>query len=341
MPTLSVNHSRGSYPIDFAPAETALAVDRGFLVTDENVAEAWRHLIPTEAARLILPPGEATKSLPMLDRVLNWLAIEGARRSDVLVAFGGGVIGDLAGFAAATYMRGISYRQVPTSLLAQVDSSVGGKVGVDLEAGKNLAGAFWPPESVTIDTRLLATLPDRQFVNGAAEVWKIAWALDGDLLELLEPTPLHPDSNILAEVIRRSVALKAEVVQKDEYDRTGLRARLNFGHTIGHAVEALTGYGPVLHGEAVAIGMVAETRLAERLGIAPQGLADRVAAGLAAQSLPVELPSLNADQLIATMRRDKKVETNGLAFAFLSGPGTSKLVPDVPEEDVRQLLAGA
>jgi 3-dehydroquinate synthase len=251
------------------------------------------------------------------------------------VALGGGVVGDLAGFVAATYMRGVPLVQIPTSLLAQVDSSVGGKVGIDLPEGKNMVGAFYPPERVSICTETLDTLSQREFDNGMAEVWKAGFILDRSLVDRLVAKSLTRD-----EMVQRCIEIKRQVVEADEFETNGERAKLNFGHTVGHAVEKLTGYGPVLHGEAISIGMVIEARLGEAIGLSEPGTHDAVEECLGSQGLPTtSLVLRNIDMLIETMRRDKKASGGRLAFSLLTHIGGCKLVEDVPESDVRKVLA--
>jgi 3-dehydroquinate synthase len=254
-----------------------------------------------------------------------------------VIAFGGGVIGDLAGFAAASYMRGVPLIQVPTTLLSQVDSSVGGKVGIDLPEGKNLAGAFYPPAVVHICREVLDTLSERQMRNGMAEVWKYGFIMDPKLLP-----QLPPKADALQEVIRRCTELKAQIVEDDEYETRGSRAILNFGHTVGHAIEQVTGYGPVLHGEAISIGMVIESHLGERLGITKAGTTEQISTHLSDYGLPTKMaPALDIDQLVHAMRRDKKAEAGSLAFSLLTKIGECKLIKGVPEGEVRAALAQA
>ncbi len=269
-----VQHRTGQYSIEFLEiAEVRRRLGQGcFVVSDENVARHWGGAIGDLLPTLVLPPGEPTKSVAMLERVARWLAQSGATRRSKVVAFGGGVIGDLAGLAAATYMRGIELIQVPTTLLAQVDSSVGGKVGIDLPEGKNLVGAFHAPTAVWIPLEALSTLPKREFINGAAEVWKYAFAVDSALLSSLESHPLVPESPKLKEVIARCIDLKRQIVEQDERDERGIRAVLNFGHTIGHALERASNYESLLHGEAIAIGMAVEARIGEELELSPTGM---------------------------------------------------------------------
>lgn len=331
-----VRHSRGSYQVEVTDLASVLKAiqEDDFVVTDTNVRDALRLSMP----HLAVAPGEASKDMATLGNVLDWLA-ERANRKSRVVAIGGGVVGDLAGFAAATYMRGIRLCMVPTSLLAMVDSSVGGKVGIDLPHGKNLAGAFWPPEHVHIPIDALSTLPMREFNNGAAEVWKAGVALDAELFERLESAPLGPGDQGLPKTILRCVELKKGVVEEDEHETTGRRAVLNFGHTVGHAIEHALGYKELLHGEAVSIGMIVEARLAHRLGLAPESLAERLQRGLASQSLPTAIPEgLEAGALIEAMKRDKKAKRNALAFSLVSEIGTCRLYEDVDESVVLETL---
>lgn len=336
---LRVAHGGGSCPILEGPAKEAVTLVRAVWITDENVVRAWGKLLPTEAPKLVLPAGESTKSMGCYGLALQWLAGLKSDRNTPIVAFGGGVIGDLAGFVAATYMRGVPYVQVPTSLLAQVDSSVGGKVAIDLPEGKNLVGSFYPPREVRIATEFLGTLPERHFVNGMAEVWKYGFILDAELLGELEAQIPQPADARLRSIVARCVALKAQLVEADEHDRLGIRAILNFGHTVGHALEVLDGYRNLLHGEAIAIGMVVEARLGVLLGVTPPDAVVRVEHGLRNQGLPTELPaSTDPGRLIEAMRGDKKATHRELAFSLLTGVGTCKLVEHVPEDVVRQSL---
>ncbi len=308
--------------------------------------------------RYLVEPGEASKSLPVLGGVLDFLAAERLDRTGSLFVFGGGVVGDLGGFAAACYLRGIDYYQVPTTLLAMVDSSVGGKTGLNLAAGKNLVGAFHQPRGVFIGTDFLKTLPTREFAAGMAEVIKTALLGDAILWARLESAavepeatstgfsaaasgpggPLGPDSPDLAAVIRRCCELKAAIVQADEHELNpnGGRALLNLGHTFGHAIEQVAGYGTYLHGEAVAIGLAAAGRLSERLGLLVG--ADAIGAGpvrriervLRAHHLPIRLrTALPLTDLMAAMARDKKVRSGTLRFIVLRALGEAAVEPRV------------
>jgi 3-dehydroquinate synthase len=318
------------------------------VVTDENVAGHARVLegrlsdAGLKTALAVLPPGEETKSLTFTAGLYDRLAELPADRNTLVVAVGGGVVGDLAGFAAATYNRGLPLLMVPTTLLAMVDSSVGGKVGVNHPRGKNLIGAFHQPAGVWIDTAFLDTLPPREFRSGLAEVVKYGVILDADFFEVLEASAgaiLDRDPDRLRVFIARSCRLKADVVEKDEREETGLRAVLNYGHTFAHAFEAVAGYGTWLHGEAVAAGMVCASRLAERLGRVPDGLTRRQAQLLETFGLPTApLPGWPADSLIDAMRRDKKASGGSLRFVLPTRLGHVELVEGVPESLVREVL---
>ena len=290
---------------------------------------------------LIVDPGEPVKSVSSAAALWNQLLEVGADRKSVVVAVGGGVVGDLAGFVAATFARGLVFVQVPTTLLAQVDSSVGGKVGVNLPAAKNMVGAFWQPAGVLIDTAVLTTLPEREYRSGLAEVVKYGVILDADFFSYLEghvAALQSRDATALEHVITRSCRLKADVVAGDEREETGLRSVLNYGHTFCHALESVTGYGQLLHGEAVSVGMLCASRLAERLGRVDAAFTERQRKLLAILGLPVELPVLDHDKLLAAMSRDKKVEHGRLRFVLPTKMGHVELVGDVQETDVRAAL---
>ncbi|MDR1790026.1 MAG: 3-dehydroquinate synthase, partial [Opitutaceae bacterium] len=275
------------------------------------------------------------KSLSGLGRCLDFLAENKIDRGGLLLAAGGGVIGDLAGFAAATWLRGIAFIQVPTTLLAMVDSSVGGKTGINLKAGKNLAGAFHQPAAVFISTDLLRTLPPREFAAGMAEVLKDALLADGGLFARLEREPLVPGGERVGEVIRRCCEIKAAVVAADERETAADdgRALLNLGHTFGHAIEQATGYGAYLHGEAVAIGLVAAARLSEKLGCLNADEVARIRAVLVAHKLPVALREpLPLGALMAAAARDKKVRDASPRFVVLTSLGVARTRDNLPRE---------
>lgn len=318
------------------------------IITDENVENPHAEAIATgmvgagmEADLLVIPAGEASKSIDVAaDLWSKLLDLETDRRTRI-VAIGGGVVGDLAGFVAATFARGLEFIQAPTTLLAQVDSSVGGKTGINLPQAKNMVGAFWQPKLVWIDTAVLSTLPEREYRSGLAEVVKYGVILDADFFAWLEDhvDELNArDNEALRHVVAQSCRLKADVVEKDEHETSGLRAVLNYGHTFAHAIEQVAGYGEYLHGEAVSIGMVAASRLAERLGRIDATLTDRQSQLLSALKLPVEHPDLDNDALLVAMQRDKKTVAGRLRFVLPDRLGHVELVPDVPHQDVSAIL---
>jgi shikimate kinase/3-dehydroquinate synthase len=293
------------------------------------------------AATSEVADGEASKSTAGADRLWTWLAEQHAERGDPLIAFGGGVTGDLAGFVAATYLRGVPLVQIPTTLLAQVDSSIGGKVAVDHALAKNMIGAFKPADLVVVDTALLASLPPRQVANGWAEVLKHGVILDAGLFDLMESdaercNDLDPDLTLAA--VRRSLAIKAQVVEEDEFEQ-GPRMLLNYGHTLGHAIEAAAGYGQLLHGEAVSLGMVAAGWMALRLGLLPEADFRRIEGALQRLRLPVRLSGIDTQTVLATMQRDKKVRQGRVTWVLPRRIGEAIRTSDVPPELATQALA--
>jgi len=300
---------------------------------------------------LTIPAGEASKSIGMLGRLWDDLAGLAVDRGTHVVAVGGGVVGDLTGFAAATFARGLPVWQVPTTLVAQVDSAIGGKTGINLAGGKNLVGAFWQPRGVVADIDTLGTLPEREYRSGLAEVVKYGMILDPDFFRWLEqeaPSLLARNSAALAHAVERSARLKAGVVEQDEREVSGQRAALNYGHTFAHAYETATGYGRLLHGEAVAIGMARAARLAASLGRIDADVVERQDHLLERLGLPVspaglDLPveALDPDRLVEIMRRDKKAAGGRLRFVLPSRIGHVDLVAGVDLPLVRQILAAS
>ena len=323
------------------------------IISDSNVIAVAKQAQETLKAAswkcelIELEPGEPTKRQEVISSIYDRLVQMQADRKTVVIAVGGGVIGDAAGFAAATYNRGLPFIQCPTTLLADVDSSVGGKVGINHPQAKNLIGAFHQPLGVVIDLALLKTLPDREYRAGLAEVVKYGVILDSDFFTWQEQNIASinaRDPLALQHAIARSCRLKADVVEHDEYERTGLRAVLNYGHTFAHAFEALSGYGELLHGEAVSIGMVYASRLAEKLGRIGGEVTQRQVELLQALHLPIRLPNgskWSSDEVISRMRLDKKSEAGKLRFVLPTCMGHVELVGGVDESLVRDVLETA
>jgi 3-dehydroquinate synthase len=322
---------------------------RALMITDENVAVWERPFVAAldtlgiTATLALVPSGEPSKSLDRAADLYDDLVRLRADRHTAIIALGGGVIGDLAGFVAATFARGLPLLMVPTTLLAMVDSSVGGKVGVNHPRAKNIIGAFYQPIGVWIDTALLSTLPPREYRCGLAEVVKYGVIFDAaffDFLEARAEAICERDHGPLREIIAHSCRLKADVVTRDEREETGLRAKLNFGHTIGHAVECVAGYGQRFHhGEAVAVGMIAECRLAERLGwIEPETTA-RVTRLIERLGLPTAAPGLDPDAILDAMTRDKKNQKGRIRFILPHGIGQVELTDAPSVGDIQEVVA--
>jgi 3-dehydroquinate synthase len=325
------------------------------IVSDANVAPLYADRVEAtlrsarpslHVARYVMPAGEQEKTLTRFAECLDALAAQGATRDATIVALGGGVVGDLAGFAAACWMRGVDVVQLPTTLLSMVDSSVGGKTAVDLPAGKNLVGAFHPPRAVIADTAVLRTLPARELRAGLAEVVKYGAVFEANFFAWLESHAralLAGDDAALAEAIARSCQYKAEVVSRDPFEH-GERALLNFGHTFGHAIEAEQGYAgasrdALNHGEAVAVGMVLAAKLSAAVDRAPLSDAHRLETLLQRLGLPTAIPAgLDASALLARMRLDKKAEAGGLRFILLNHIGDAMVVSGVADATVLEVL---
>ena len=326
-----------------------IELSHALVVTDANVEKLYAGIVAKSLAEqdaevdlLAVEPGEPSKSIEMADQLWNKFLELGADRSSVVIAVGGGVIGDLAGFIAATFARGLAFFQVPTSLLAQVDSSVGGKVGVNLPGAKNIVGAFWQPSGVLIDISVLNSLPTREYQAGLAEVVKYGVILDQEFFVYLEQNIEalnNRDVGILKYVVARCCRLKADVVEADEREETGIRAVLNYGHTFCHAIETVTGYGQLLHGEAVAIGMLCASRLAEKLGRIDTEVTKRQHDLLTALGLPVSVPDVSHDDLLSAMQRDKKVHHGTLRFVLPTRMGHVELVSDIDPQLVQSSLS--
>ncbi|MDA8528582.1 3-dehydroquinate synthase [Opitutaceae bacterium] len=350
---LDVNLGSRSYPIHFGGDLTAKLAGRVLalresgrkvvITTDESVAAAQAETLAQfagSAAICPVPAGETAKSAQRLALIWDFLAAQKMDRGGVVLAFGGGVVGDLAGFAAASYLRGVDFIQVPTTLLAMVDSSVGGKTGINLGAGKNLVGAFHQPQEVFVATDLLRTLPAREFAAGMAEVIKYGLLGDAELFERLEAQTLTVDSPELAAVVKRCCAAKARIVEADEFETaaSGGRALLNLGHTFAHAVEKVAGYSVYLHGEAVAIGLAAAARLSVALNLIDHPGVERIEKTLAAHDLPIRLREpIATETLLTAMASDKKVRAGKLRFVVMEGIGQTVTKDDVESAIVEKI----
>jgi len=318
------------------------------IVTDRNVAVL--HIEPLldavrragmDADAFIIPSGERFKTFATWKRIIERLSEMDDKRDLVVCALGGGVVGDLAGFAAASYRRGISYVQIPTTLLACVDSSVGGKTGFDLPRGKNLVGAFYQPECVIADPALLTTLPMRELRCGMAEVIKYGFVMDAPFIGRLEKNMgglLDLEPAAVSSAIERCCRLKARVVAQDERDTSGVRAILNFGHTFGHAMEAACGYGRYKHGEAVAVGMVLAAELSVKLGMISKRDSERLERLVETAGLPTRIRGAEPEELLPFMRRDKKTRAGKLRLVLLESAGRAVVADAPPEKTILQII---
>jgi 3-dehydroquinate synthase len=318
------------------------------IVTDATVARLYlarlrAALGERNVSECVLAEGEQQKNLQTLGWVLDALVNKRVNRDGVVLALGGGVVGDIAGFAAACYQRGVGYVQLPTTLLAQVDSSVGGKTGVNHPGGKNLIGAFHQPLAVLSDTDTLSTLPDRELSAGLAEVIKYGCIWDAGLLDWLDANMERlraRDTEALTHAIARSCAIKAAVVAQDERE-SGLRAILNFGHTFGHVIEAATGYAEYLHGEAVGLGMLAAADFSQRLGMIDGAARDRITALIERAGLPIEPPKIGAARALELMQMDKKVKSGTIRLILLERLGQAAVVSRYPRAELEAMLHGS
>jgi 3-dehydroquinate synthase len=356
MRTLDVALGERGYPIHIGPGLVRkagavlgplLPQPRVVVVSNPVVAALWLDALRgglaaagIDGESILIPDGEANKTWATAHDVLTRLLERRAERSTTVLALGGGVVGDVAGFAAAICQRGMPFVQIPTTLLAQVDSSVGGKTGVNHALGKNMIGAFHQPRAVLIDTDCLSTLPQREFAAGLAEVIKYGAIRDAAFFDWLEaemPRLVARDPEALMHAVTESCRIKAEIVAADERE-AGERALLNFGHTFGHAIEAGVGYGEWLHGEAVAAGMVLAASLSERVGSLAHADVERLRALLGRAGLPVQAPPLGAPSYLALMRRDKKVDMGKVRFILLDRLGLARVRSDVPEAELEAIL---
>lgn len=353
--TLDVHTPAHSYPIYIGSGLISHAADylrphlgsRAAIITNTTVAPLYLQAIETACRQLdtdcfsiILPDGEAYKTAESLNHIYTSLLENHADRQTTILALGGGVIGDMAGYAAATYQRGIPFVQIPTTLLSQVDSSVGGKTGINHPLGKNMIGAFYQPQAVIADTDCLRTLPAREFSAGMAEVIKYALLGDAEFLSWLEehtPAIMQQQTDLLAQTIYRCCQMKADIVGQDEKEK-GIRAHLNLGHTFGHAIEAQMGYGNWLHGEAVAAGMVLACRLSEHKGYLKTSDTQRVIRLLQTATLPVCPPKFDAGTWLAHMQHDKKNQAGQIRLVVLQKLGQATVEAGLNRETMQALL---
>ncbi len=313
------------------------------IITDENVGRLHGTAVEKsfrdagyDTHLLVVPAGEESKSLTAAENLVDRMIAAGLDRSSFVVALGGGVVGDLAGFVAAIYHRGIPFVQIPTTIVAQVDSSIGGKTGVNARAGKNLIGAFHQPRLVLADTDTLATLPDREYREGFAEVIKHAVIRDAAMLGELDPAAPRES---LGPLVARNIAIKAAIVAEDEREESGTRALLNFGHTVAHAIENVAGYGRFLHGEAVSLGLAAALEISQGKAGLPAADAARVRDKLTAFGLPLTLPAdLTTEDLLAAARRDKKFTGGRIRFVVCPRLGEAFVATDITEQDLRAAI---
>ncbi|MCI0840366.1 MAG: 3-dehydroquinate synthase, partial [Chloroflexi bacterium] len=351
-----VRTSQGDYPIWVGwgildelgeRVKRTLSPGAAYIISDERVSRhARRAQLALEAVGIpghifMMPPGEQHKTLETVQHVYNWLADRKAERGHMIVAVGGGVVGDLAGFVAATYLRGIPFAQVPTSLLAMMDAAIGGKVAVDLPQGKNLVGAFYQPKFVLSDVSTLQTLPQRELTSGWAEAIKHGLILDSDLLASFERDRddiLSLQREVTTDIIRRSVAVKAGIVSQDERETLGIRILLNYGHTLGHAIEVAGGYGNFLHGEAVSIGMMGAAYIGNALGMMSDGEVERQRALLDSYGLPLTCGEINVQAVNDAMLSDKKTSGRAIRWVLLNGIGNATTRNDVPDELVQDSI---
>jgi 3-dehydroquinate synthase len=357
-----VHHSGGSYPVvagwgvldQFGERLLELGIKSpAYIITDENVIRPYGRQAQWSLQKsgiaahcFIIPPGEPSKSFQLAQAIYEWLVGLKAERGQAIIAVGGGVVGDLAGFVAATFLRGVPFVQAPTSMAAMVDASIGGKVAVNLPQAKNMVGAFYQPRAVLADVQALGSQGLRERSEGWAEAIKHGLILDASLVDVFEEhaealMALEPE--ISTEVIRRSMAIKAEVVSQDERETLDIRILLNYGHTIGHALEASTEYGRFMHGEGVAIGMMGAARLAQRMGMIPPEVVDRQRRLLERFNLPIKAKGVPIEDIRRAMSLDKKVQSGTNRWVMLEDVGRAVVRQDVPwalvEETLRELVS--
>ena len=357
----TVHHAGGSYPVVAGWGIIDQLGDRladlginspAYIITDENLMNRYGRRAQRALQRrgiaahcFIIPPGEPSKTNNLAQAIYQWLVGLRAERGHAIIAVGGGVVGDLAGYVAATFLRGVPFVQVPTSMAAMVDASIGGKVAVNLPQGKNLVGAFYQPKAVLADVQALSTLGKRELSEGWAEAIKHGFILDESLVDVFEEHAealMNVEPEIATEVIRRSMAIKADVVSQDERETLGIRILLNYGHTIGHALESSTEYGRFMHGEGVAIGMMGAAKMAQEMGLLDQAVVDRQYALLQRFNLPTTAPGVPVDDIRRAMSLDKKVADGANRWVMLEDVGRAVVRRDVPVElvdkTVRELV---
>ena len=347
MKTLTVNLEDRSYPIyigtniglDEKLYRKHISSKRVALITNEQIADLYlkeiSHTLSSfDLKTLVLPDGETEKNLNTVEKTVEFLSDNGLDRDSTVIAFGGGVVGDITGFVASSYMRGIKFLQVPTTLLAQVDSSVGGKTGVNIKQGKNLIGAFYQPTAVISDTRFLNTLETRRLSEGLAEVIKYGLIYDSVFFEWLRENTnkiLDIDPETMIQLIERCCQIKAAVVSQDEKEGS-IRAILNFGHTFGHAIESLTDYSSFSHGEAVAIGMIMAANLSQYMGMVSSNDVENIRKSIDAFNLPTNKPNLDSNKFLEAMKRDKKSQDGEIRLILLESIGKAMITSDYPNE---------
>jgi 3-dehydroquinate synthase len=329
--------------------QRATGARRAFVISDDAVLAQWGETAISslkaagiDAVNLALPPGDASKSLEQAGRAYDWLASHRAERRDAIIALGGGMVGDFSGFIAGTYLRGMPYVQAPTSLLAMVDASIGGKTAINHAGAKNIVGLFNQPRAVVADIATLKTLPRRALVEGMGEVIKHALIRDAEMLGILEERLedlLALDPEFATSLIARNMAIKGDVVSQDERETGGVRELLNYGHTLGHAFEAAGGYEALLHGEAVGAGMVAAAEIGRRVGVTPPELVERQNALIARAGLPTRPPAgIDRDRIRAALKMDKKIVAGGQRWVLLEDVGRPVVRDDVPTGVVEAVL---
>ena len=352
-----VHHSGGSYPvvagwgilsnIGERLAEVGVK-NAAYIITDENVMNPYGRNVQralqkngTAAHCFVIPAGETSKSFELAQAIYNWLVELRAERGQAVISVGGGVVGDLGGFVAATFLRGVPFVQVPTSMAAMVDASIGGKGAVNLPQAKNLVGAFYQPKGVFADVEALSTLGKRELAEGWAEAIKHGFILDSSLVDVFEEHAealMAVEPEISTEVIRRSMAIKADVVSQDERETLGIRILLNYGHTIGHALESSTEYDRFLHGEGVAVGMMAVARMAQKMGMLSSDVVARQQRLLERFNLPITASGVEAKDVLQAMSLDKKNQGGGNRWVMLEATGSAVVRSDVPRELVERTV---